>query len=99
MRKFTLDFEFNEVTGSSRIVVDFNDDSMTAVEINEAIKSGELLEEVVRQAAEVFGENVAQQVKNGNLKAICLDHHPELKNSDTGILIDVEQTSRQEIKQ
>jgi hypothetical protein len=99
MKKFTLDFEFNEVTGSSRIVVDFNDDSMTAVEINESIKSGELLEEVVRQAAEIFGENVAQQVKSGNLKAICLDHHPELKNSETGILIDVEQSSKKEIKQ
>lgn len=99
MKRFTLDFEFNEVTGTSRIVVDFNDDSMTAVEINEAIKSGELLEEVVRQAADVFGENVAQQVRAGNLKAICLDHHPELKNADAGILINTGQTAKQELKQ
>lgn len=99
MKKFTLDFEFNEVTGASRIVVDFNDDSMTAVEINEAIRSGELLEDVVRQAAEVFGENVAGQVRNGNLKAICLDNHPELKDSDAGILINIDQSGKQEIEQ
>lgn len=99
MKRFTLDFEFNEVTGSSRIVVDFNDDSMTAIEINEAIRSGELLEEVVRQAAEVFGNNVAQQVRDGRMTAVCLDNHPELKDSDEGILINAEQKGRQEIKQ
>ncbi len=99
MKRFTLDFEFNEVTGSSRIVVDFNDDSMTAIEINEAIRSGELLEQAVRQAAEVFGETVAQQVRDGRMAAVCLDHHPELRNEEAGILIDSEQSGRQEIKQ
>ncbi len=99
MKKFTLDFEFNEVTGNSRIVVDFNDDSMTQVEINESIRSGELLEEVVKQAAGLFGENVAQQIRNGNLTAICLDNHPELKDSAEGILLNSDQNSPQEIKQ
>ncbi len=99
MKKFTLDLEFNEVTGASRIVVDFNDDSMTAVEINESIRSGELLDEVVRVAADVFGENVAGQVRDGRLTAVCLDHHPELRAAEGGILINSEETIKREIKQ
>ena len=99
MKRFTLDFEFNEVTGSSRILVDFNDDSMTAIEINDAIRSGELLDEVVEQASQIFGDNVAQQIKDGRMTAVCLDNHPELKDSESGILINTEQTGKQEVKQ
>jgi hypothetical protein len=99
MKKFTIDLEFDEVTGDSRILVDFNDDSMTALEINESIQSGELLEEVVEQAGAVLGENVAQQIRNGELKAICLDNHPELKNIEQGILINSSESTKQEIKQ
>ncbi|MDN5279242.1 MAG: hypothetical protein PWR01_3207 [Clostridiales bacterium] len=99
MKRFTLDFEFNEVTGSSRILVDFHDDSMTAIEINEAIRSGELLEEVVQQASQVFGENVGQQIRDGRLTAICLDNHPEEKGADAGIIINTEVSGKQEIKQ
>lgn len=99
MRKFIIDFEFNEITGATRIVVDFNDDSMSAVEINEAIRSGELLEEVVKQAAGIFGENVAQQVRSGQIAAVCLDHHPELRSGEGGILINTQQEQKREIKQ
>ncbi len=99
MRKFIIDFEYNEASGRSSIVVDFNDDSMTNVEINEAVRSGEILEEVIAQTAVIFGEEVAQQVRDGRLQAICLDHHPELKESDAGILLNQEAVRKQEIKQ
>ncbi|MGM0600273.1 MAG: hypothetical protein ACQETH_10710 [Candidatus Rifleibacteriota bacterium] len=99
MKKFTIDLEFDEVTGDSRILVDFNDDSMTALEINESIQSGELLEEVVEQAGEVLGENIARQIREGRLKALCLDNHPELKNIEQGILINSSQNTKQEIEQ
>ncbi|GAB4271558.1 MAG: hypothetical protein Kow0029_09380 [Candidatus Rifleibacteriota bacterium] len=99
MKKFTLDFEFNEVTGSTRILVDFNDDSMTAIEINEAIRSGELLEEVIAQASAVFGENVAEEIRNGSISAVCLDNHPELKSADGGILSNSSENQKQEIEQ
>jgi len=99
MRKFIIDFEYNEASGRSSIVVDFNDDSMTNVEINEAVRSGEILEEVIKQAALIFGEDVAQQVRDGRLAAVCLDHHPELKRGDAGILINEEAVRKQEVKQ
>lgn len=99
MKKFTLDFEFNEQTGNSRILVDFDDDSMTAVEINESIKSGELLDAVVEQAAAVFGDNVARQIREGRLTAICLDNHPELKDETGGVLINSEVAGRQKMEQ
>lgn len=99
MRKFIIDFEFNEKTGESRIVVDFNDDSMSAIEINDAIRSGELLEEVIKQAGSIFGGNVADQVRNGRIAAVCLDHHPELKASGAGILINQNNETKQELKQ
>jgi hypothetical protein len=72
---------------------------MTAVEINEAIKSGELLDEVIEQAAAVFGENVADQIRDGRLTAICLDNHPELKDESSGILINSEVAGKQKIEQ
>jgi hypothetical protein len=99
MRKFIIDFEYNEVSGRSSIVVDFNDDGLTNIEINEAIRSGEILEEVIKKTAEIFGEEVAQQVRDGRLEAICLDNHPELKNADTGILLNEEAVQKQEVKQ
>lgn len=99
MRKFIIDFEYNEASGRSSIVVDFNDDSMTNIEINEAVRSGEILEEVIKQTALIFGEDVAQQVRDGRLAAVCLDHHPELKRGDAGILINEEAVRKQEVKQ
>lgn len=99
MKKFIIDFEYNETTGLSSIVVDFNDDSMTNVEINEAVRSGEVLEEVIRQSGLIFGDDIAEQIRDGRLPAICLDHHPELKSNDSGILINQEAVKKQELKQ
>ena len=99
MKKFILDLEFNEKTGASRILVDFEDSSMTNIEINEAIRSGEMLDEVIDQVAKVLGENIASQVRNGSLEAVCLDNHPELKDSQAGILINSEEVINREIKQ
>jgi len=99
MRKFILDFEFNEKNGETRIVVDFNDPSMSNIEINEAIRSGELLEEVLKEAAGIFGENVANRVRSGEIAAVCLDHHPELRSCDGAILINQQIDAKKEIKQ
>jgi hypothetical protein len=99
MRKFTIDLEFNEITGATRIVVDFNDDSMSAVEINEAIRNGELLEEILLQTGGLFGHDVARQVREGKIEAVCLDHHPELKKNDTGLLLNNEAVKKQDLKQ
>lgn len=99
MRKFIIDFEFNQSTGETRIVIDFNDDSMSAVEINEAIRSGELLEEVLKKSSELFGDSVAQQVRDGKIAAVCLDNHPELRKEGAGIQINQQTEQRQELKQ
>ncbi len=99
MRKFIIDFEFNQNSGETRIVIDFNDNSMSAIEINEAVKSGELLEEVLRKAAELFGDDVAQQVRDGKVAAVCLDNHPELRKQGAGIQINQQTEQKQELKQ
>lgn len=99
MRKFILDFEFNEVTGETRIVVDFNDDSMSNIEINEAIRNGEMLESVILEAGKVFGEQVAARVRSGEIAAVCLDHHPELRSSDGGVLISQDVQVKKDIRQ
>ncbi|MDD3147276.1 MAG: hypothetical protein PHD82_08245 [Candidatus Riflebacteria bacterium] len=99
MRKFILDFEFNEKTGATRIVVDFNDPSMSTIEINEAIRNGEILEEVLKETGRLFGDNVASRVRNGEIAAVCLDHHPELRKDDGGIQINQEITTKREVKQ
>jgi len=99
MRKFILDFEFNEKNGATRIVVDFNDPSMSNIEINEAIRSGELLEAVLKEAASIFGENIANRVRNGEIAAVCLDHHPELRSCDGAIQINQQVETKKEIKQ
>ncbi|HNX74161.1 MAG TPA: hypothetical protein PLM07_02625 [Candidatus Rifleibacterium sp.] len=99
MRKFILDFEFNETTGATRIIVDFSDPSMSNVEINEAIRNGELLEEVLKEAGQVFGDNVANRVRNGEIAAVCLDHHPELRKDGGAVQINQPVAVKREIKQ
>ena len=99
MRKFILDFEFNETTGATRIIVDFSDPSMSNIEINDAIRNGELLEEVLKEAGQVFGENVANRVRTGEIAAVCLDHHPELRKDDGAIQINQPIEAKREIKQ
>lgn len=99
MRKFILDFEFNEQSGETRIVVDFNDPSMSNVEINEAIRSGELLDLVLLEAGRLFGENVAGQVRDGKIAAVCLDHHPELRQGAAAIQINQQTGTKRELKQ
>lgn len=99
MRKFILDFEFNEKTGTTRIVVDFNDPSMSNIEINDAIRSGELLDEILKEAGKLFGDNVANRVRNGEIAAVCLDHHPELRKDDGAIQINQQIETKREIKQ
>lgn len=99
MRKFILDFEFNEQTGETRIVVDFNDSSMSSIEINEAIRSGEMLDLVLVEAGRLFGENVAEQVRSGKIAAVCLDNHPELRKGGGAIKINQDADTRREIEQ
>ena len=99
MRTFTLELDFNELTGESRIIVDFNDNSMSAFEINESISNGEMLDEILEKAAVIFGKQIAQDVRDGKIEAICLDNHPELRNNDTDILINTETDTRQKIEQ
>lgn len=99
MRKFILDFEFNEATGETRIAVDFNDNSMSNIEINEAIRSGEMLDSVILEVGKLFGQQIADRVKSGEIAAVCLDHHPELRSNAGGILINQDVVVKQEIKQ
>ncbi len=99
MRKFIIDFEFNQTTGATRIIVDFNDPSMSSIEINEAIRNGELLEDVLKETGRLFGDNVADQVRKGEIAAVCLDHHPELRKNEGELIINQQQETRREIKQ
>ena len=99
MTKFILDFEFNELTGATNLTVDFQDSSLTTFEINESIKSGEMLEKIIEESRKIFGDEVADKVTSGELKAICLDNHPELKDSCSGILINSEVSNKEKISQ
>lgn len=88
--KILLDLEFNQTTGETRIVVEVIDTSLSTIELNEEIRSGNMLKTVLKEAEKMFGKDLVNRVKDGNIKAICLDNHPELKNNSEGILISEE---------
>ncbi len=98
MRKFILDFIFDEKTGESNIVIDFNDDSLSAMEINDSIQSGELREKAVELAGKLYGNGVADGIKDGRIKILCLDHHPELQKGGPGIAISPETKQKKDLK-
>ncbi len=99
MKKFIIDFEFNERTGESRVVIDFVDESMSALEMNEAIRSGDVQNEVADQAATLLGAEVAAGVRNGTIKLVCLDHHPELRRDTPGVALATAEAQKKVIKQ
>ena len=99
MIKFILDFEFDEKTGATSLTIDFQDPSLTSFEINESIRNGEILDKVIDQARQIFGDDIANKVENGELKAICLDNNPDLKSSEGGILINSISVEREKIEQ
>lgn len=86
MRKYILDFIFDEFTGQSKIVLDFNDDSMSILEINQAVMEGEIREEITMLAGKMFGEAIEQSIRNGKIELICLDNHPEEREGAKAIL-------------
>lgn len=94
---YILDFVFNENTGESQITVDFFDESMTNMEINLAIMDGEIREDVTKKVGEIFGTDIENQVRNGNINLVCLDDHPEEKDTKIrkDILIENSQTDSQ----
>jgi nanoRNase/pAp phosphatase (c-di-AMP/oligoRNAs hydrolase) len=93
MRKFILDFVFNEKTGESKIVIDFNDDSMSALEMNESIRDGQVREDVLNVTESVFGKDIADQARANRIKLVCLDHHPEANKDAPGIALTEESTT------
>lgn len=101
MRKFLIDFVFDERTGESDIVIDFVDESMTALETNEAIQAGEIRDQAADQAGKLFGQDISQGIRDGKIKLICRDHHPELKKDTPGIALatENEQKQKKDIKQ
>ncbi|MGI6445037.1 MAG: hypothetical protein BWY02_00526 [bacterium ADurb.Bin157] len=88
--KILLDLDFNQTTGETRIVVEVIDTSLSTIELNEEIRSGNMLKTVLKEAEKMFGKDLVNRVKDGSIKAICLDNHPELKNNSEGILISEE---------
>ena len=99
MRKFVLDFVFDEISGESRITVDVVDDEATTLELNEAIRSGEIREEVLKRAGALFGPEVARQAREGSIGVVCLDHHPELRGGVGGVALPVQTPSKKSIDQ
>ncbi|HEY9841437.1 MAG: hypothetical protein ACAI44_13260 [Candidatus Sericytochromatia bacterium] len=77
MRHWILDFVFDVNTGQSRLVIDFNDDSLTALEINTMIRDDEVREEVMALAGRIFGEELEQRLRRGELPVVCLDDEPK----------------------
>lgn len=101
MKTLELDLEFNEVTGTSRILIHFNDDSMSNFELNQAVKDGTVMNEILEKTAEIFGKKIAEDVRTGKIKSVCLDEHPELRTDEEGIEIQVSESIniKQELKQ
>lgn len=83
MRQWILDFVFDEVSGQCRLLIDFNDASLTTLEINSMIQDGELREEVIGLAGEIFGEALAERLRSGELPLVCLDDEPREQPRDT----------------
>lgn len=77
MKKYILDFVFDEKTGTSDIVIDFHDESMNSLEINEGIRDGSLQEELLSVVEDFFGEEIAENVRNKKIGMICLDNQPK----------------------
>jgi hypothetical protein len=92
--KILLDLIFDEKTGDTSIDVEVVDDSLSVLEFNEEIRNGNILNKVLEKITEVFGPQVADQVRSGKIQAICLDNHPELKRNDAGILLTEEVTNK-----
>ena len=79
MAKLVVDLLFDEATGEMRVVVDYNDPSLTALDLNEAIRDGEVRQEVIGAVRDVFGPALADSVASGDTELVCLDDHPELR--------------------
>lgn len=79
MSRIVVDLVLDTHTGEARVVVDYVDASMTALELNEAIRDGEVREEVLGAVGRVLGEPVADAIRNGGIELVCLDDHPELR--------------------
>lgn len=92
---YILDFVFNENTGESQITVDFYDESLTNMEINLAIMDGEIRENVTRKVGEIFGSDIENQVRQGNINLVCLDDHPDDKNNISKNLNSLDQADDQ----
>lgn len=88
--KLLMELEFNEISGETQITVEVIDDTLSNLERNEEIRSGKMLNTVLKEISKVFGSEIANRVKDGSLKAICLDNHPELKKDKDGILVSSE---------
>ena len=80
MAKYVIDLVFDQRTGAVKLTVDFNDPGMTQLELVDAIRDGEVRDDVLRQVAAVFGDELAERVRAGELDMICLDDHPELRD-------------------
>ncbi len=85
MRKIILDFSFDQRTGEANIVVDYEDPELSTLELNEAIRSGEIRDEVIALAGRMFGEDVAGRLRDGKIPLVCTDHHPELLDQPVAV--------------
>ncbi|WP_372365591.1 hypothetical protein [Candidatus Uabimicrobium sp. HlEnr_7] len=95
MRKYILDFVFNERTGATNIVVDFHDQSMTPLEINTGIRDGSLRDELLEVVKDFFGDKIADEVKSGKLDMICLDDEPQVSQVDNSGSSEVEKINEE----
>jgi len=87
MSKYVLDFVFDERTGETKVTIDFLDDSMSALEMNEAVRSGEIREKTLDIVEKVLGSEVAEKVRKGKIELVCLDHNPDRKKPAPGIAL------------
>ena len=76
-QQFIIDFYYNEKTGEPAFFIDYNDDSLTQFELNQAVHDGEIRQQILGVIAKLFGPELQQQVAAGNIPLICLDQHPE----------------------
>ena len=96
---YILDFAFNENTGETKIIVDFFDQTMTTMEMNLAIRDGEIRENITQKVGKIFGLEIENQLRNGQIDLICLDDHPEEKEVNQEVMSmenQVEESQRKE---
>jgi hypothetical protein len=77
MPKYQLDLIYDQGTGQVELLIDMIDQSRSMLDIHEGIEDGFFREEVLQHISRHWGEDLAQQVRDGAVGMRCTDTSPQ----------------------